>query len=90
MPAIYSSLTGCAGKALTAVGIHRLVSGAIRLSTNLNYMMVQDPPFPLRQYVKFRMMPGITQAASSRQFNFTVPLPFVWDHFLVRPICGIT
>ena len=54
------------------------------MSTRLHYMIVQDPPFPLRQYIKFRMLPGIAQAANSRQFNFTVPLPFVWNHFLVR------
>ncbi|XP_076463165.1 uncharacterized protein LOC143295384 [Babylonia areolata] len=73
------------GRLAYKVGVHRAVSTAAWLSTRLHYMVVQDPPFPLKQYIKFYIMPTIRAAAASRQFNFTVPLPFVWEQYLSRP-----
>ncbi|KAL8576508.1 hypothetical protein ACOMHN_003066 [Nucella lapillus] len=73
------------GRLAYRMGVHKTVSTAAWLSTRLHYMVVQDPPFPLKQYVKFYILPNIRAAAATGQFNFSVPLPFVWKQYLSWP-----
>ncbi|XP_070194790.1 uncharacterized protein [Littorina saxatilis] len=73
------------GQVVSALGFHRVLSEAARVSTSLHYMVVQDPPFPLRQYIKFQVLPHLDRIAEDHQLNFTHPLPFVWDNYMSRP-----
>lgn len=73
------------GQLLSAVRFPEFVSQAAKQSTRLHYMLVKDPPFPVRQYLKHVILPGLRKRKEAAQVDFFVPLPFVWDYFLTSP-----
>ncbi|KAK7490460.1 hypothetical protein BaRGS_00018246, partial [Batillaria attramentaria] len=77
------------GKLAHSLGVHKVVSYTILATTGLPHMLLENPPFFLRQYAKFNIQPELDNIAASGQFTFSHPLPFVWNSFLSMPHRGM-